>query len=57
MDDKKAAAVLLSLLDKHELSVEEKEAVKIAIGILGWTSLSKSRIATLKSKKDKSTQW
>ena len=57
MDDKKAAEILIKLLEKKLLSDEEKEAVKSAIGILSWTSLSKSRIKAIKNKKEKSAEW
>lgn len=53
MDDKKAAAILLAMLDKYQLSDEEKEAVKNAVGILGWTSLAQSRLKTMKERRDK----
>ncbi len=53
MDDKKAAAILLAMLDKYQLSDEEKEAVKNAVGILGWTSLAQSRLKVMKEKRDK----
>lgn len=57
MDDKKAAKVLLNLLEKHKLNDEEKKALESAIGILSWTSLSKSRIKAKKDKLDKSAEW
>lgn len=57
MEDKKAAAILMKLLQKDLLNAEEKEAVSAAIGILSWTSLSQSRIKKLKAKKDKSAKW
>jgi len=61
MEYKKAVTILISLLDRHSLDDEEKEAVLTAIGVLGWASLSKSRIKTLtkarKAKLDKSTEW
>jgi len=57
MDDKKAATILIDLLNKHALDAEEKEAVKTAIGVLSWTSLSKSRIKKLKDKRKKSIEW
>ncbi len=44
MEDKEAATILMKLLDKHLLSGKEKEAVLAAIGVLGWTTLSKSKI-------------
>lgn len=63
MDHKKAIDILISLLDKYSLNAEEKEAVKTAIGVLGWTTLSKSKIkasaersrSVLKAKRKKST--
>jgi hypothetical protein len=54
---KKAIAILKSLLDRHSLDAEEKEAVMTAIGVLSWGSLSKSKIEAQKSKRDKSTEW
>jgi len=57
MEYQQAIAILKSLLDKHPLSAEEKEAVLTAIGVLSWGSLSKSRIKAQKAKRDKSTQW
>lgn len=57
MDDKQAAEILIKLLEKGHLSEEEKEALKVAVGILSWTSLSKSRIKSLKEKKERGNQW
>lgn len=61
MEYKKAVAILISLLDRHSLDAEEKEAVLTAIGVLGWVSPSKSRIKALiksrKAKLEKSTEW
>ena len=60
MEYKKAVNILISLLDRHSLDDEEKEAVLTAIGVLGWVSLSKSRMKALikakKAKLDKSTE-
>ena len=53
MEHKKATDILIRLLDKHALDTEEKEAVMTAIGVLGWTSLSKSRINAIKTKRDR----
>lgn len=53
MDDKKAIEVLGALLKKGILSEEEDEAVRSAVGILGWTSLAESRIKALKAKREK----
>jgi hypothetical protein len=54
MEDKRAMAILIKLLDNNKLNAEEKEAVSAAIGILSWTSLSQSRIKALKTKHDRS---
>lgn len=39
MEDTEAIGVLTALLKKHQLSAEEEEAVRHAIGVLGWTKL------------------
>lgn len=39
MQDTEAISILTELLKKHPLSPEEDEAVRHAIGILGWTKL------------------
>ncbi|MBI4188844.1 MAG: hypothetical protein HY529_06525 [Chloroflexi bacterium] len=57
MEYQKAIAVLKSLLDRHPLDNEEKEAVMTAIGVLSWGSLAKSKIKAQKAKRDKSTEW
>jgi hypothetical protein len=57
MEYQKAIDILKSLLDKHPLNAEEKEAVITAIGVLSWVSLSKSKIRAQKAKRDKSTEW
>jgi len=57
MEYQKAIAILISLLDRHLLDAEEKEAVMTAIGVLSWGSLSKSKIKAQKAKRDKSTEW
>ena len=56
MDDKKAAEILIKLMDKYSFNDEEKEAVSNAIGILSWTSLNQSRIKSLKAKRDKNIE-
>ena len=53
MEHKKAADILINMLKKPFLNTGEKEAVLTAIGVLAWTSLSKSRIKALKAKRDK----
>ncbi len=44
MEYQRAVAILKSLLDRHSLDAEEKEAVMTAIGVLSWGSLAKSKI-------------
>ncbi|KKU79267.1 MAG: hypothetical protein UY04_C0013G0012 [Parcubacteria group bacterium GW2011_GWA2_47_7] len=53
MDDKKAAEILLMLIEKGVLNEEEMEAVRSAVGVLSWTSLAESRLKNLKAKKEK----
>ena len=57
MEYQKAIDIPKSLLDKHTLDAEEKEAVMIAIGLLSWASLSKNIVKARKEKRDKSTEW
>lgn len=57
MDYQKAIAILQSLLEKHPLDDEEKEAIMTAIGMLSWGSLAASRLKAKKAKRDKSTEW
>ena len=57
MEYQKAIAILKSLLDRHSLDTEEKEAVMTAIGVLSWGALSKSKIKAKKVKREKSTEW
>jgi len=56
MDHKQAALSLVNLLKKEFLTHEEKEALGIAIGVLSWTALAKSRIKNLKAKRDWDTK-
>jgi hypothetical protein len=57
MEYEKAIVILKSVLEKHPLDAEEKEAVITAIGLLSWGTLSQSRIKAQKAKRDKSSQW
>jgi len=57
MEHQKAVAVLKSLLEKHPLDAEEKEAVLAAIGLLSWAALGKTRMKALKEKREKGTEW
>jgi len=53
MDHQKASAVLMKLLDKDQLEDEEREAVFTAVGVLAWTSLSKSKIKAMRDKRER----
>jgi hypothetical protein len=53
MEHKKAAEILIKMLEKHPFSAEEKQAVLAAVGVLSWTALAQSRIRGLRAKRDK----
>ncbi|OGZ19480.1 MAG: hypothetical protein A2494_01775 [Candidatus Lloydbacteria bacterium RIFOXYC12_FULL_46_25] len=53
MEDKKSIEILKGLLERGVLVPEEEEAVRSAIGVLSWTTLSESRLKGLKEKRDK----
>ena len=53
MEDKKALGILMKMLDKKSLSVQEKKAILAAVGVLSWTSLAESKIKARKAKRDK----
>jgi len=48
MNDKHAIDALKSVLTKYPLTHEEQEAVRDAIGVFAWTSLSEGRLKNLK---------
>lgn len=54
MEDKKALAILMKMLEKKSLSAEEREAILAAVGVLSWTSLAGSKIKARKDKREKS---
>lgn len=57
MDNEKALIILKQLLDKSSLSVEEKDAVLTAIGLLSLAEQAKNRFKGQKAKREKSTEW
>ena len=61
MEYKKAITILKSLLDRHSLDADGKDAIMTAIGVLSWAALSKSKIKAQKAKREakrkKSIQW
>lgn len=53
MDDKEAIEVLKRMLEKYPLEKSEEEAVRNAIGILGWTKLMEGYMERKKKARDK----
>ena len=56
MTDKEAIQILLNLLKKYPFDEKEQEAVKSAIGILGWTKMLESKIEARKKKRERSAE-
>jgi hypothetical protein len=52
MEDKEAARILLALLQKDHLTDEERRAVRVAVGVLGWTSLAEGRLKTMRARRE-----
>ena len=53
MDHKKASQILIQLLEKRLLTADEEVAIQTAVGVLAWTSLSESRIQSLRKQREK----
>ena len=53
MEHKEASDILINLLNKNLLGAKEKQAILTAIGVLAWTSLSKSKIKAMRDKREK----
>lgn len=51
MTSKETIQILLALLKKESLSLEETNAVKEAIGVLSWVSLSESGMKRMGEKR------
>lgn len=51
MTSKETIQILLTLLKKEIISLEEGEAVKEAIGVLSWVSLSETGIKRMGEKR------
>lgn len=52
MNDKRAIEILIGMMAKYPLTDEEGEAVREAIGILGWTKLMEGRKEGMKKARD-----
>ena len=53
MTDKEAIKLLTGMLTKYPLTDEEKEAIREAIGILGWSKLMEGWTERKKRARDK----
>ena len=53
MTDKEAIKLLTGMLTKYPLTDEEKEAIREAIGMLGWSKLMEGRVEGMKRARDK----
>ena len=61
MEYEEASAILKTIIEKHPLTPEEKEAVQTAMGLLTLGAISKnhlkSRLKAQKAKQDKNLKW
>lgn len=48
MDDARAIEILTAMLSRDDISPEEKEALREAIGMLAWSKLIPGRIESIK---------
>ncbi len=53
MEDSKAVKILIEMLKRYPLTAEEKEAVKNAIGLMGWTKLVEGYVENRKKARDR----
>jgi len=53
MEDKQAVETLIKLLKDREFSAEEQEALRHAIGVLGWTKLIEGYTENRKRARDR----
>ena len=53
MTDKEAIKLLTGMLTKYQLTDEEREAIREAIGMLGWSKLMEGRVEGMKRARDK----
>lgn len=53
MNDKKAIETLTILLGKYPLGGEEEEALRLAIGILGWSTLAEGKGKAMREAREK----
>lgn len=53
MEDKETIAVLTGMLGKYPFDAKEEEAIREAIGVLGWTKLVEGWKENKKRKRDR----
>jgi hypothetical protein len=53
MEDSEAVKILIAMLKKYPLNDEEKEAMKTAVGLMGWTKLVEGFNDRRKAARDK----
>ena len=57
MEYEEAIQVLKNIPERHPLDAREKEAITLALGMLAWAALSKSRLKAQKNRREKSAEW
>lgn len=50
MEDKEAVEILAKMVEQHQFSKKEKQAILTAIGILSWSKLGQARIKSIAKK-------
>ncbi|HUO50237.1 MAG TPA: hypothetical protein VMU25_01565 [Candidatus Paceibacterota bacterium] len=53
MEDSEAVKILIAMLEKYSFDEKEKEAIKGAIGLMGWTKLVEGFNERRKKARDK----
>lgn len=56
MEDSEAVNILIAMLKKYPLDDKETEAVKDAIGLMGWTKLVEGFNERRKAKRDRNLE-
>jgi len=56
MEDSEAVKILIAMLKKYPFSDEEKEAMKTAVGLMGWTKLVEGYVENRKKARDRKLQ-
>ncbi len=51
MNDKESILILTAMLKKYPLAEDEREAIRTALGILGWSKFAESGLEARKAKR------